>query len=116
MDGKVRFGLITARGWTVIVPSDKHIVDIDVIAKIRDGAFQAMNLGFTRIIFDFSNVEFADEKLLGALEEVLVRSKAEGGALRLTGFHRGVLGGYEVGDLKEKYEVFETREAALEAA
>jgi anti-sigma B factor antagonist len=75
---------------------------------------EAISAGRTRIVLDFGGVEFIDSTGLSVLLNALRRLSREDGSLSLVCTNPTVLRLFEITRLDATFDIFETREQALE--
>lgn len=68
-----------------------------------------------RQVFDMSRLQFVDSAGLGALLSCLRRASSAGGDLKLFGMSRAVRAVFEIARMHRIFEIYDTREEAVNA-
>jgi anti-anti-sigma factor len=109
-------GFIQEEHGSIIV----EVVDLDRATLLDAGEFkellaQDIAAGWKKIIIDLTQCEFIDSTFLGAIVISLKRVAELGGKLRLVGVQAEVESMLRLTKMNKVFEIFETREDALES-
>jgi anti-sigma B factor antagonist len=89
-------------------------VHVSTAPELADGLNRAIDAGRTRIVLDFSGVEFIDSTGLSVLLAALRRVGLQDGALVIVCTNPTVLRLFEITRLDVTFDIVDTRDAALE--
>ena len=109
-------GFIQEEHGSIIV----EVVDLEKATLLDAGEFkeilnQDIQAGRRKIIIDLTECEFIDSTFLGAIVISLKRVAELGGKLRLVGVQPEVASMFRLTKMNRVFDIFETREDALES-
>lgn len=118
MSGSVRrrIDVEDVGGVTVAKFVDKKILDENNIQIVGNQLFGLVDEdGRTRIVLDFSNVEYLSSAALGKLITMEKKVKAAGGKLRLCNIRPEIYEVFAITRLNKLFSICENQEKALES-
>ena len=88
-------------------------ININTSPQLRKSFESFVEANTAKIVVDFSQVSYIDSSGLATFIELLQRLKKVGGTFRICSMSQKVKNIFEVTKLHKLFEIFDTREAAL---
>jgi len=101
------------RSGFLVVQVNARRATVDMAPDIKARLITEIDNGNTKIIIDFSYVEFVDSSFLGALVAGLKHIKAKDGEIKISGLHPHVRITFELTRLDHLFKIYQSIEQAM---
>ena len=102
-------------GSTILVVVDLEKATLIDAGELKTILFQIIESGWRKMIIDLTECEFIDSTFLGTIVISFKKITELGGKLRLVGVQSDVKSMFQLTRVNKIFEVFESREDALES-
>lgn len=113
MDGSNRFAILEDGTTPCIAVSGE--IDMESAQHFQNGLARALSAGRSGLVVDLSRATFMDTAALHGLVNTLEQLRERGGRLALVAADARIKALFEVARLDQKFEIFSSREAAVQA-
>ena len=89
-------------------------IDSYTSEEITKIIYESIDRGNTKVIIDLTNVDYLDSAGLSSLISSKIRLSKQGGILRLVGLKDKAKEVFDLANITQMFEIFETRDQAME--
>lgn len=102
------------QGDVILIPIEVEVLDASNSEEFKSSSTDLLKEG-GKAVFDMDKVRFVDSSGCGALLACLMRTRKQGGEIRICCLKRTVMELFKMLRLDSLVEIFDTREEAIQA-